>query len=128
MIEQYWKEFLIKHNLPADTKYYESFKFGYNKKQANELLDLVLKGKKVATTSPYFENEEYPKIGDYSIVLDSDDMPRCIIKTTNYQIMKFNEMTYDICKLEGEDETLDTWISNHVNFIEHECKTREIKQ
>ena len=123
-IEEYWKNFLTKNNLSSETKYQEAFKFGFNDKQADELLKLVIRGKKTATTSPYFEDEEYVKVGDYSIVLDSKNQPCCIIKTTKLTYMSFKNMTYDICKLEGEDKILDTWIYNHTIFLSKACEEK----
>ena len=34
--------------------------------------------------------------------------------------MTFKEMTFEIAKLEGEDECLDTWIKNLVAFFKEE--------
>ena len=126
-IDEYWKLFLKEKGLASNTKYYEAFAFGMNAKANDELLDLVLKGKKIATTSPYFSNEEYPKIGDYSIVLDSKGIPHCIIQTVNYQILKFNEATFDLIKDEGEDKVLDTWIYNHRVFLREACKEKGVE-
>ena len=120
-INEYWHNFLKENNLSKDSKYIEAFSFGRTPKQNDELLKLVLEGKKVATTSPYIEEEVYGNPNDYSIVLDSKGEPRCIIKTTKTRIMAFKDMTYDICKLEGEDEVLDTWIENHVAFLKESC-------
>jgi len=116
-IKDYWNKFLIDNNLPMDTKYFDAFAFGEGKEIQDELCNLVLAGKKVATTSVYLEEEEYPHIGSYSIVLDSSCEPRCIIQTKKYLIMPIKEMTYDICKLEGEDDCLDTWLDTHVRMV-----------
>ena len=120
-IEDYWQEFLVKNSLPKETRYIEAFKFGYTDKQADDLLLLVLEGKKKATTSPYFEEDTYCKVGDYSIILDSANEPRCVIKTTKSSFMRFNDMTFEVCKLEGEDECIETWIENHVAFLKEAC-------
>lgn len=119
-IETYWKDFLKNNNLNQDLKYFESFSFGINDSQAEELLKLVLDGKKKATTSAYLEEEKYPKINDYSIVLDSKGQASCIIQTKKIRIMTFKEMTFEIAKLEGEDECLDTWIKNHIALFKEE--------
>lgn len=126
MVEYYFREFLIKSGLSLDTKYYEAFKFGLNDHQADELLKLVLCEKKIATTSPYFEDEVIPKAGDLSVVLNSKGEPKCIIRTKSVKIMPFNEMTYDICKLEGEDEVLETWVYNHEIFLKESCKEKGV--
>ena len=125
-LEEYWNKFLIDNNLDINTKYFDAFMFG-DEMIADELLKLVLKGKKKATTSLYYEKERYPKIGDYSIVLDSKGKPKCILKTIDYKILPFNEATYDLIKAEGEDEVLDTWTFNHKKSIINDCKELNIE-
>ena len=121
-IQKYWDSFKKTEGLAADLDYYEAFSFGIGEKDADELLELVLAGKKRATTSPYLKNEKYCKPGDYSIVLDSKGEPRCIIRTVSTRIMAFREMTFDVCRLEGQDECLDTWIEKHVAFLRESGK------
>lgn len=54
---------------------------------ANDLLRLVLIGKRRATSSSLLgyerEGENLLKIGDLSIVIGGDKVPRCVLKTTN---------------------------------------------
>ncbi|MDD3170856.1 MAG: ASCH domain-containing protein [Bacilli bacterium] len=124
IINNYWYSFLTKNNLKKSTLYYEAFSFGSNKIQAKELLDLVIDGKKRATASakPLYEmtNTPLPKPGDYSIVLDENDVPKCVIMTTKVIIIPFKEMTYEICSQEGEDECLESWQNNHRKFFTKE--------
>lgn len=46
MINNFWKEFLLKTNRDKDTKYVDCFHFELTEKWANELLRLVLIGQK----------------------------------------------------------------------------------
>ncbi|TLG71520.1 ASCH domain-containing protein [Culicoidibacter larvae] len=125
-IEQYWQQFLHETDRSADTKYLESFYFGSNEQSANNLLQLVLSGKKKATCSSlaYFEaiGEEVPKPGDFSIITDWAGTPFCVIQTKQVALMAFKDMTFDICKREGEDEHLESWQSNHIYFFTEEGK------
>lgn len=77
--------------------------------------------KKTATSSAQEEyilnNEREPKVNDYSIVTDFEGVPKCIIQTTNVIKLKFEDMTYDLCKFEGEDLTLETWQDKHIEFF-----------
>ena len=123
-VEGYWNEYKKKEGLSADAEYFEAFSFGLNGEEADELLDLVLSGKKRATTSVYLENERNPQTGDFSIVLNSKGEPSCIIKTTSVRIMRFKDMTFDICKKEGEDEILETWRITHEKMLKEEGKER----
>lgn len=47
------------------------------------------------------------KVGDYTIVTDFLNIPKCIIQTTKITIIPFKEMTYEICQREGENENLE---------------------
>ena len=120
-VEEFWKEFLRDTGRNPFTRYLESFHFDLNEKSANELLELVLIGKKRATASSLLayekENCPAPKVGDLSIVTDWDNNPRCVIETTAVTIYKFKEITFDICKREGEDECLDTWQRGHSKYF-----------
>lgn len=121
IIDNYWNQFLRDTKLPSNTTYIESFAFGINEEIANSLLELVLSGTKTATCSSKIEyeitNTKIPQIGDYSIVTNWAGTPKCIIKTVAVTYMKFKEMTYNICKREGEDENLDSWINGHVEHF-----------
>ena len=120
-ITQFWKEFLLHRGLDPQTTYFECFHFDLTEQAANELLHLVLIGQKRATASSLlaFEanGQPIPKVGDYSIVTDWDGNPRCVIETTSVRVLPFCDMTYDICKLEGEDDTLESWQQGHRRFF-----------
>lgn len=83
----------------------------------DELINLVLSGKKTATTSPYDENE-IPVIGEESIIVFDDNKDACIVKTKEYYVMKFNEMIEPLARLEGEgDLSLKYWRDTHLNYF-----------
>lgn len=124
-VEAFWKQFLEDTGRDPETKYYDSFHFCLDEKWANELLHLVLIGQKRATSSsvPVYEaeGERLPEVGDMSVVTDWDGNPHCVIRTTGVTILPFREMTYDICKREGEDECLETWREGHIRFFTEDC-------
>lgn len=87
---------------------------------------MVLSGKKQATASSLLSYEiegcRIPQIGDYNIVTDWKGNPRCVIETTNVTILPFNQITFDICRREGEDDTLESWQKGHRNFFMEDGK------
>ncbi len=124
-IELFWKRFLDAKGLDESTKYLEAFHFELTKEWANKLLELVLVGKKRATASSleaWKIEGIMPKVGDYSIVTDWNCKPRCVIQTINITTLLFKDITYDICKREGEDDCLETWRQGHINFFTEEGK------
>lgn len=104
----------------------EKWHFELTEGACNYLLDLVLKGQKKATASSVLgyqmEGEEIPKEGNLSVITDWDGNPRCVIKTTRVRIIPYKDITFDIAKLEDEDDTLESWRKNHEKFFTEEGK------
>lgn len=126
IINNFWKNFLLKTNRAKDTKYIDCFHFELTEKLANELLRLVLIGQKQATSSSLLsyeiEGDKIPQIGDLSIITDWNGIPKCVIETTNVTIIPFKDITFDICKREGEDENLESWRKGHIKFFSNDGK------
>lgn len=91
----------------------ERWTFGVN---LDYLVSLVLKGKETATTWIY-EDGDFPLVGEQSILTDSKGNDVCLLKTVKFCIREFKNITWDLAKLEGEDESLDSWRNNHMNFF-----------
>ena len=126
IINTFWENFLLKTNRDKDIKYIDSFHFELTERWANELLRLVLIGQKQATYSSLLAyqigGDRIPQVGDLSIVTDWEVIPKCVIETTNVMIIPFKEITFDICKLEWEDDNLESWREGHINFFSREGK------
>lgn len=125
-IDEFWEAFLARTGRSEETKYVEVFHFELSEKWANELLRLVLIGQKKATASSLYSyeyaKEPLPKVGDLSIVTDWDGVPRCVIEATAITVLPFSEITYEIAKREGEDDTLESWQKGHIKFYKEEGK------
>ena len=125
-IKAFWETFLIDKQLNKDTIYEGHFHFELTENSVNELLELVLIGQKKATASSYesymLENQKLPKIGDLNIITDFYGNPKGVIKTTKITILPFKDLTFDIVKREGEDDTLESWQKNHRKFFTQEGK------
>ncbi len=128
-IQEYWQSFLNsfpkeKGTLPVD---FQAWSFGNSPEMADKLGDLVIQGIKTSTASLvwWYENgiEPFPEIGEYSIILDSQGQPKCIIQTTELSVQAFNEVGDDHAYLEGEgDRSLRYWQEVHWDFFSEECK------
>lgn len=123
-IQAFWNQFLLENKMDPKTSYYESFYFERSEKWANELLRLVLDGTKRATASNLLayevEGKRIPQVGDFSIVTDWYGNPHCVIETTQVTLIPFKDMTYDVCKREGEDENLESWREGHLKYFKAE--------
>ncbi len=93
----------------------------------DSLAKLVIDGSKTATCSGYdfyeLENEPLPKVGDYSIILNSKDEPVAIIKTVEVTIQPMNEVPEEFAIAEGEgDRTYQYWKDVHIRFFTEELR------
>lgn len=104
--------------------YFECFSFGDSPEMADELLALVLAGKKTATVSVILENEQSPRVGDVSLVLDGQSKPACVIKTVYLESVRFCDLTWDMVKLEGEDENFEQWKSGNIRYWTRDAARR----
>lgn len=126
LVDLFWKKFLVETDRDETTKCIDVFHFELTEKLANELIELVLIGQKRATASSLLayeiEGTRIPEVGDLSIVTDWGGYPKCVIQTTSVTIIPFKEVTYDLCKREGEDDTLESWQIGHERFYKAEGK------
>lgn len=110
----------------TDISNLEKWHFEITEGAANYLLGLVLEGKKRATASSLWayeiEGEEIPKAGQKSVITYWDGTPGCVIQTTNVRILPYRDITFEIAVLEGEDDTLESWQKNHIEFFTEEGK------
>ena len=129
LIEEYWESFV--DSLSGDVEdiphEYQAWGFGNTPEMAEKLGKLVVEGIKTATASLAWsyepEAEPYPKVGDYSVVLDSEGRPICIIQTTEVDVVPFIEVDPDHAYQEGEgDRSLAFWREVHWRFFAAECE------
>lgn len=117
--ENYWQE--KKQTPPAN---YTAWQFGAD---PDTLAQLVYDGKKTATCSALIfyevENEPLPIVGEYSVILDSQDKPVVIIKTVEVTISPMNQVPEEFAIAEGEgDGTYAYWWREHEKFFTEELK------
>lgn len=91
----------------------KKWKFGTNN---DYLVDLVLSGKKRATTSLYDFND-VPIVGEESALIFSDGSIASIAKTSRVVVTEFKNITWDLAKLEGENNSLEEWQKEHIEFF-----------
>lgn len=104
-----------------------SWSFGDSPELADELLALVMDGRKTATCDSVWAyeaaGEPLPQPGDLSIVLDGRGAPACVIETTEVRIMPMNEVDAQFAYDEGEgDRSYENWRQGHLRFFTRACK------
>ncbi|MGP6177005.1 ASCH domain-containing protein [Microbacterium sp. A196] len=119
-IDAFWSAARAEHpELPETPP--EGWAFGATPEHADGLLALVLAGTKTGTASSLrdYENEQepVPAVGDLSIILDGAEAPRAVLRTTEIQIVPFDQVSAEHAFAEGEgDRTLKDWREVHERF------------
>lgn len=81
----------------------------------DKLVDLVLSGKKTATTSLY-DKEDIPLIEEKSILIFDNGERACITKTKKVIITEFKNISEELSILEGEG-TYEEWKKTHIKYF-----------
>jgi len=122
--QTYWNSFWDGKEPPTHVV---AEQFGYGADVIDELAQLIIAGKKTATCSNHIlyeiENEPLPMVGKHTIILNSKDEPVAIIKTTEVQIIKMNEVPEELALAEGEgDLTYKYWYDGHKKYFTSEME------
>lgn len=128
-IENMWTDYLAHQPLGShsSTEVPQAWHFCANEADANECAQLVLLGRKRATSPSlwFFESrhEAVPKVGDLNIVTDWNGQAVCIIRTTKVQILPLNQINETHARIEGEgDGSLAWWYQVHWDYYQHELQ------
>lgn len=125
----------------SDTLPPPAWAFGDDAASADQLLALVLAGRKTATASAHRDYEEEARLADtdalgpdepgdlltrtaldlalpepglLSIILDGSDNPRALIRITDVEVRRFADVDAEHARLEGEgDGSLEHWRRVH---------------
>lgn len=100
----------------------QAWSFGDEPELAERLLAAVLAGEKTATSSALWDYDDegapLPVAGELSILLDGENHPRALIRTTSVETTTFEEVDEDFAAAEGEDDrTLESWRTGHEAYF-----------
>ncbi|MEM6275792.1 MAG: ASCH domain-containing protein [Pseudomonadota bacterium] len=100
----------------------ETFTFGDSEALCEELLGLVIEGKKRATCGALRDfgddGEPRPVVGRRDIALHWDGTPAVVIETTCVLISKFKDVDAGFALSEGENSSLEGWRRDHRAYFE----------
>lgn len=99
----------------------EHFAFGDSPAMADELLSLVLQGKKTATCWAASQGLKGSALGARYVVLDGVGVPRAVIQSTELLQRRFDEVPEDFAAEEGEGDLSHA----HWAAVHQDCFTRE---
>ncbi len=120
--QELWGKFIDKNPKYKNVELPESYYFCDNKKDADNLAELVKIGVKTATSSLYclyeLEQEKLPKSDDLAIITDFEGNAVAIISNSKVEIIKFSEVTEELASREGEgDKSLQYWRKVHIDIF-----------
>ena len=98
--------------------------FGDTPEMADELAERVAKGIKTASCcslSSFNHQDESSAIGGYSIILNSQGEPVCVIRLVSLRIIRYCDVNEAFARKEGEgDLSLGYWAQGHEAFFQRE--------
>lgn len=107
--------------LPCNNYHMESFSFGDSPEMANELLNLVIKGRKTATSWAAVHGTLGSEVGTRQIIKDARGESRVVIEITELTRKPFNQADEAFAHDEGEgDLSLDYWRKEHERYFTQE--------
>lgn len=125
-VQDFWNEFCMSTN-QGEIQFKDAFQFGAS---ADWLADLVVQGKKTATTSGYvfyeLEKEPIPQAGEYYIVLNAQEEPVAVIQIHSVEVLPMNEVTEEFALAEGEGD-YQFWWQAHEKFFTELLKDYDIE-
>jgi uncharacterized protein YhfF len=115
----YWERFKKETGVVAELT--DAFGMGDSPELRQELLELVLEGKKRASTTlvseMVTEGWPEPKEGDYNILLDGEGRPAAVIVTVSARRARFRDVDAEHAYWEGEMErTLESYRREHAKY------------
>ena len=103
--------------------------FGDSAALADELLGLVLSGRKRATAELAEEftarGDALPRVGSHWVACDSSGTPRAVLRSTELRLATFEEVDASFAFDEGEDDrSLESWRVEHEKYWVRGCAAR----
>ncbi len=128
------RNYLSSLGLEEGDKYFTTWHFSDNQRDADELAHLVKIGIKTATSSlcemyDIDEEDTLPRVGEYSVITNWDGKAQCIIETVEVTLLPFREVEEEFAYLEGVgDRTLEYWRRVHREFFQGELKNQTFSE
>lgn len=118
----FWQRFLTSVGEDAGRDYTDLTTFGDSVELVDELLALVLEGRKRATAGSLaeykIEGMATPEVGDRWIVCDGRGRPRVVLQTTDVRVGALSSVDDQFAWDEGEgDRTRAVWLKEHTVFF-----------
>lgn len=120
-----WNAFIKMNKQYVNQEMPESYCFCDNEEDANDCVDLVVKGIKQATAGSqwWYEKSGEPlsNTGDLFIITDWKGIAKAIIQVTKIEKTPYNKISAEFAAIEGEgDKSLTYWKKVHWDYFTRE--------
>ena len=99
----------------------DACQMGDSPELATELARLIKQGIKTASCgsfASFSQDMSTPGIGGYSIILDGQNIPVCVIRLVSMRLVRFCDVNEEFARKEGEgDLSLEYWQKEHQRFF-----------
>lgn len=123
-LDDYWNNFLSEKKLPDSTPFGGELTYADEDQEFASILALILCGKKTANFSAlagyHIDNEPLPHKSEYYVLNNWKGEHVAVIKTTNVQILPFEEITWEMAQKEGADEDLSSFRQRYSEFFQED--------
>ena len=122
-VQQFWNAYAA--SARVGVKEFDVLRFGDCADLADELAAQVISGKKRATTRLLRDFTELgrrvPEPGNYSVIIDGKNSPRCIVQTLRVDIKPLCHVDKSFAWDEGGgDRSLEWWRSAHARYFKRQ--------
>ena len=122
-----WGDYLTNHLEDVFHATPNVMHFYDNEQDANECAKLakarIKKAMSDSLLGMQYRNEQLPKIGDFTVVIDWQGKAQCIIETTKVTLKPFFSIDAAYAQLEGEgDKSLAYWKKAHWDYYTRELE------
>lgn len=123
--EAFWQRYCSETGVDPASRH-DLVEFGSDAAVQDELIELVLAGRKRATAGLLADiehgSEQMPEVGGYVVARDGAGRPRCILRTTGVEVRSFSEVDEEFAATEGEgDGSLAYWQDVHRTYFTWRC-------
>jgi len=97
---------------------YNFLGFGKDQNLSDRLINLIIKGRKRATSSLYNKEKKLPNVDSYGIVLNHQNDPCCLVQYTGFDIKPFSKIGLEFAEEDGETTgDLQVWADERRNYF-----------
>ncbi len=119
-VSEFWNAYARAARASGAT--FRVYAFGDSPELADELVAAVIAGTKRADARLSRKGTTAPNIGEFGVVVDGSNAPRCIVRTLQVEIKALRDVDERFAWDEGGgDRSLEWWVAAHMRFFKRQA-------